>query len=153
MIIARGRWAVATKSESEPRAPRHLPKTATMVPSHPPQTDGKPAPRVDGDHNDSNLTPVDMLVVVVHHDGHVRAVAACSKLRSPLMQAVQQKPTFIGGPVYTWEQAGRKLGCSASYVQRLVKAGKGAPTVPVGDYGSRRLFTRRDEEVPASHAA
>ncbi len=81
------------------------------------------------------------------------------------MQAVQQDPTFIGGPVYTWEQAGRKLGCSASYVQRLVKMGRGAPTVPVGDYGSRRLFTKRDleelaraigrelrEEAPASAA-
>lgn len=81
------------------------------------------------------------------------------------MPAVQQDPTFIGDPVYTWEQAGRKLGCSASYVQRLVKQGRGAPTVPVGDYGSRRLFTKRDleelaraigrelrEEVPASAA-
>ncbi len=80
------------------------------------------------------------------------------------MSATRQGPWF--GPVYGWQAAAHELGCSVTWVRKLVRAGKGSPSVPVGGADARRVFSRDDleelaraigrelrEEAPAQPAA
>ena len=57
------------------------------------------------------------------------------------MDTVTTLATF-NGPVYGVTAAARRVGCSPSYVHRLVKAGRVKPSVPSAD--GRRLFSERD---------
>ena len=57
------------------------------------------------------------------------------------METTTTAATF-SGPVYGVTAAARRVGCSPSYVHRLVKAGRVRPSVPSAD--GRRLFDERD---------
>ena len=60
------------------------------------------------------------------------------------MKTVATAATF-SGPVYGVTAAARRVGCSPSYVHRLIKQGRVVPSVPSAD--GRRLLSERDVAV------
>ena len=57
------------------------------------------------------------------------------------MDTTTTAATFTG-PVYGVTAAARRVGCSPSYVHRLIKQGRVRPSVPSAD--GRRLLSERD---------